>query len=847
MPVKNIVLLLLLLCSGLSFAQPEKEVLREKLKDASFGQKFEVALNLMHDKIYIDALYVWELLLEEDPKNANLLYKIGTCYIALNREAEALPFFDKAQFSVDKRYNPTSYLERNAPPEVMYFLAKSNHINGKTDVAEEQYTFFIENANDKHEKYPLAVLGQKQCANANRLMASPKPFEIRNLGDLINTPNPEYSPVVSIDGNVLYFTSKRLRADSTNFEQKNISNGQYFEDIYVTYRDEKGNWSEPEYLGFCRPRRNDASISTSSDGQTVFVYQDVNQGDIYYSEMSDTTFSNIQPFPAAELNSEYFESHATISDDERYLYFVSDRPGGLGGTDIYRLKKLPNGEWSKAYNLGAPINTEFDEDSPFLGIDNKTMYFSSNGPNSMGGFDIFVTQVDEDDVWSAPINMGYPLNTLDDDIFYTTTADGRTGYYSSEKLDGQGDKDIYTVFADNNYIQNVAVLKGYIKTSDGSQIPSGIDILVVDQAGTGEAKVYRPRMRDGGYVLTLEPCHSYNLQYQLEDKTFHESELFVPCNSSYQELNHTIELDLVNLTAERIFNTDGNDVTSNLTAKDTTKKNNVVKNDQTVINNNNTQTKNADGGMVCNIVYKVQIGALKSALPQALYNKYKPISTENTDMGYTRYFAGVYTTYAEAENARQSLLGTFPDAFVVAYLNAIKISTTDARNVEKGIVKCDESLYPIVEFKPDVVKNNNSNNFSSNNNNTNTVSNNASYEHYFGYNKDKFDYNDSEFKSFANRVKTLTDEGKTVTIFVSSSASRVPTKSFKNNLELAAFRMKNGKDNLNKMLKELNVDMSKINIVEKEATVNGPNYKNDAVANKLVYRKYQFIKFDIEY
>lgn len=831
--VKNLITTIFILSAGMSFAQPAKEKLREQLKEASFSQKFDVAQNLMLDKIYIDALYVWEILLEEDEKNANLHYKSGLCYILLNRESEALPSFEKAQFAVNKNYNPNSHLERNAPPEVMYYLAKANHINGETAKAQEQYTYFIENANDKHEKYNLAELGLKQCEVANKLMASPKNYTINNIGDVINTSFPEYSPVISIDGNVLYFTSKRLRADSSNYELKNTANGQYFEDVYMSYRNDNGSWSTPEYLGFCRPRRNDASISTSSDGQTVFVYQDVNGGDIYYSEMADTTFTSITPFPAAELNTEYFESHATISDDQNYLYFASDRPGGFGGLDIYRLKVLPNGEWSKAYNLGPTINSEFDEDSPFLGVDNKTMYFSSNGPSSMGGYDIFVSQVDDEDVWSTPINMGYPLNTVDDDIFYTTTADGRTGFYSSERLDGQGDKDIYTVFGDNDYIQNVAVLKGFIKMNDGSTIPSGIDIIVKDRANDEDGKVYRPRKRDGGYVLTLEPCHSYDLFYKLDDKTFHESELFVPCNSSYQELNHTIEMDLVSLSAERIFNTNGDQVTNNLD-------NGQQVNGETN-NSNNQNSGNVKSGMVCNIVYKVQIGALTKELSPDLYNKFKPVSTEKTDLGYTRYFVGVYTTYKAAEAARKELLATFPDAFVVAYLNAVKISTTVARNVESGKVTCDESLYPEIKFVPDTPKSN-----QTKNNVSDAVSATASYEHYFGYNKDKFDYTDTEFRSFANRVKALTLTGQTVNIYVSSSASRVPTRSFKSNLELSAHRMNNGKAMLSKILKELDVDMSKVNIIEKEATVNGPTYKNDAVSNKLTYRKYQFIKFDIQ-
>lgn len=805
--LKTTFLLILVACTSTLFAQPAKEVLREKLKDATFNQKFDVGLNLVYDKVYIDALYIWEMLIEEDPKNANLQYKAGMCYIYLNKESQALPFFERAQYSVNKNYNPNSYLERNAPTEVLYYLARANHVNGKIDTAESQYTYFVENTNKKHDQYEAGVLGQKQCNNAKRLMASPRPYVIQNVGSIVNTTSPEYSPVISIDGSTLFFTSKRLRSDSTNFEQISYENGQYYEDIYVSYRDKDGKWTEPTYLGFCRPRRNDASISSSADGQTVFVYQDINGGDIYYSEISDTTYKNILPFPAAELNTEYWESHATISNDQNYLYFVSDRPGGLGGRDIYRLKKLPNGEWSKAYNLGPTINSEFDEESPFLGVDNKTMYFSSNGPRSMGGFDIFVTQIDEEDNWSEPINMGYPLNTVDDDIFYTTTADGRTGYYSSEKLDGQGDKDIYTVYGDNNYIQNVAVLTGFILTSDGSKIPPGISIEVQDLSEDGSVKKYAPRRRDGGYVLTLTPCHTYKLDYILDDtNTFHQTELYVPCNSSYQEIKHELLLDMVDLTAARI----------------------LTEEDSVVI-------ARKDDGMKCHLVYKIQVGAFKKDLPATYYKKYNPITTELLGQSITRYMLGAFDEYILAEKVRQEVLDQYPDAFVVAYLNAVRINTSTARDLENGVVECDENLYPKVEYHQDSVANYTS------------LIQGPFYQHYFGYNKDKFDDKNENFRVFVQGIKEITDKDLPVTIYITSSASYVPTRAFKDNQDLAVHRLNNGKLTVIKLLEEFEVDLSKINIVMKEASVNGPKYNNDAEENRYIYQKYQFIKFDIEF
>ena len=805
--VKLTLLLFAISTFSVAFAQPEKEALRVKLQDASFSQKFEVGVNLVYDKVYIDALYIWEILLEEDPKNANILYKAGMCYIFLNKEAAALPYFEKAQYSVDRNYNPSSYLERNAPPEVLYYLAKANHVNGKIDTAAAQYSYFVENTHKKHDKYKRGVLGQKQTTNAKRLIASPRPYIIKNIGSIVNTKSPEYSPVISVDGTTLFFTSKRLRVDSTNYEQISYENGLYYEDIYVCYREGDGTWSEPNFLGFCRPRRNDASISSSADGQTVFVYQDINGGDIYYSENKDTAFNNLQEFPAEELNTEFWESHATMSNNEDYLYFVSDRPGGLGGRDIYRLKKLPNGEWSKAFNLGPTINSEYDEESPFLGVDNKTMYYSSNGPRSMGGFDIFVTQIDEEDHWSEPINMGYPLNTVDDDIFYTTTADGRTGYYSSDKLDGQGDKDIYSVYGDNDYIQNVAVLTGFILTSDGTRIPPGIVIEVQDLSENSDIKKYTPRRRDGGYVLTLIPCHTYQIDYILNDTNkFHETELYVPCNSAYQEIQHELLLDMVDLTAAQVLNEQDSVI--------------AVRKDE---------------GMSCNLVYKIQVGAFKKDLPVSYYKKYNPISTELLGKNITRYMLGAFDEYILAEKVRQEVLDKYADAFVVAYLNAVRIPTSTARDLENGVIECDESLYPKVEYHQDSIANY-----------TDLIKG-PYYQHFFGYNKDKFDYKNDNFRVFVQGIKEIVEKDLPVTIIITSSASHVPTKAFKDNQDLAVHRLNNGKATVTTLLEEFGVDLSKINIVLKEASVNGPEYNNDAQENRYIYQKHQYIKFDLEF
>ena len=767
------------------FAQPRptREELRENLKKASFNEKFELANDFMYDKIYSEALFVWEIILEEDPNNANILYKAGMCLVYLNREVDALPYFQKAQYAVIKNYKAFSPLERRAPTVILYYLAKSNHSKGNIDTAFYQYDFFLSNTKKKHQNYDLAILGITQCQVARKLMASPVNYVITNMGNLINTPNPEYSPVITIDGSAIFFTSKRLRADSSNARYINMQNGQHYEDIYVSYRNYDGKWETPKYLEFCKAKSNDASVSVSPDGQTIFVYQDLGGGDVYFSELKDTVFVNIIPFPAEELNTEAWETHATISPDGNYLYFVSDRLGGMGGRDIYRLKKLPNGEWSKAMNLGAPVNSQYDEDSPFLGADNKTMYFSSNGPASMGGFDIFVTQMDDAEQWSTPENMGYPLNSFDDDIFYTTTADGLTGFYSSDKEDGKGDKDIYMIESEKSLIKNVAVLTGYIFTSDNSMIPKGIAIHVTDITDNTPTKIYTPRRRDGGYVLTLKPCHTYKLDYKLDSKTFYETELYVPCNSSYQELKHELLLDIVNLDAVSL-------------------KDMPLTGTRWEFNNQNYFKELAGS--------KVLIYEDTQLMYEELINKYGQFDYKGLDPSKS---------------------------------HLMKLDEVDFDFCEDLVLNLVDSTNTILDsytFKANCETNSTVSEFSS-------ILTTPIFQYNFGYNKDKFDTKNDALKLYVKGIKQLIENGKTITIYVSASASKVPTKSFSSNLDLAVQRLKTGKDLLIKLLKSEGVDLSKVTFVDREAVVQGPDYKDDAVENANVYQRYQYIKFEIQF
>ena len=249
----------------------------------------------------------------------------------------------------------------------------------------------------------------------------------------------------------------------------------------------------------------------------------------------------------SDVNTKAWETHCALTADGNTLYFVSDRKDGVGGRDLYRVVKLPTGEWSKAQNLGGVVNTPYDEDGVFIHPNGRTLYFSSKGHNSMGGFDIFTSELGDDGTWSKPENIGAPLNTVDDEVFFVTTADGRRGYFSSDKNGGYGEKDIYFVdFPENMEAEGLTVLKGFIIPPPGETLPPSTILYVTDKT-TGEVKTYKPRQRDGVYVAILPPCKEYNLDYRVNDKTVHTEDIFVECESAYQEINKEIYLNPVSL------------------------------------------------------------------------------------------------------------------------------------------------------------------------------------------------------------------------------------------------------------------------------------------------------------
>jgi outer membrane protein OmpA-like peptidoglycan-associated protein len=294
-------------------------------------------------------------------------------------------------------------------------------------------------------------------------VANPQNFSIVNIGREINSEFDDYGPVFSEREDEIVFTSRR-RDDNLN--QNVFEDNLPYEDIFTAKKSGNG-WAFATNIGNkVNTLYHESSLALSADGSTLFIYNDVGGGDILFCERQpDGTWGEPIPLPGI-INSSFQEKSISISKDEKTLYFTSNRPGGLGGTDIYKATKDSKGQWANVKNLGPRINTPLNDDGPFIDYDGVTLYFSSQGHNGMGGYDIYKSTYDpKANDWSEPQNMGYPINTPDNEVYFITSADNKRAYYSSVREDGMGYTDIYVITASEG-LKNVTPLAAKAPTTE---------------------------------------------------------------------------------------------------------------------------------------------------------------------------------------------------------------------------------------------------------------------------------------------------------------------------------------------------------------------------------------------
>jgi outer membrane protein OmpA-like peptidoglycan-associated protein len=387
-----------------------------------------------------DALDVFLQAVEVNPENVQANYMAGICYLEGTKKFLAVNFLLR-----------TYELNPAITPDILYKIAKGYHLGGNfTDAIKYYNQYKLSITAESCLKLKSTIEEEKkntdrrifECYNAIEYYKNPQKQQISKLSGFVNSEYAEYAPAVTADQSEMIFTSRRVGGISAN---KDVDND-FFEDVYIS-KMKNGSWNAPKNIGKqINSETHDASIGFSSNGKILFIYKPYNGGDIYYSSrLNDTTWSELKNM-GAPINSKYNEPSVSISQDGNTLFFSSDRPGGYGKLDLYKSERQFDGKWGQAINLGPTINTEYDEDSPFISLDSKTLYFSSKGHKGMGEYDIFKTEyIAKTNYWMQPINLGYPVNSPDNDIYFVISGDNNTGYYASAKEGGLGGNDIYQI------------------------------------------------------------------------------------------------------------------------------------------------------------------------------------------------------------------------------------------------------------------------------------------------------------------------------------------------------------------------------------------------------------------
>lgn len=424
--MKKILLLLIFLLPMLLSAQSPKNL---STKNKRAVARYNEAL-AAYNRYNLDEA---ERLLKESIK---IEHNFIEAYLVLTQVYSEKGEPEKAISSAEKAVS----INNNFFPKTYFNLGVLNFSIGNYQKALEYFEKYLTYHETSGSMVELARNNIERCRFAIHAVANPVPFNPANIGDSINTTLDEYWPSLSVDERTIVYTVRLPKEPEVG-----IKGTKWQEDFYTSTRNEDGTWSKGIPVGSpLSTVFNEGAQSLSSDGKTM--YYTICQGDcdLYFSTInSDGSWGHPLKLPPAINSEKSSEKQPSISPDGQMLYFVSNRPGGLGGFDIWVSVKNPNEVWGNAVNLGQPVNSPGNEQSPFIHFDNKTLYFSSNDHIGMGGQDIFVSHLTDSGKWSEPLNLGYPINTCKNEEGLVVNAIGKTAYYSSNYIPDKG-MDIYT-------------------------------------------------------------------------------------------------------------------------------------------------------------------------------------------------------------------------------------------------------------------------------------------------------------------------------------------------------------------------------------------------------------------
>ncbi len=483
--------------------------------DRRFVNKFYDASAFIYEENYGEAIPLLEELNTIDPDNANVQFKLGLCYLkSRTMQKMAEEKLEYASEFVSKKFQDDNHRERNAPPITWFFLGQAYRINMEFERSLDAFETFLTfvSTESEYDVYyrELTEHHMAMTRRAEVMVQHPVNVDMVNMGPVINSKYSDHSPIIDVHESMMIFTSKRPKADEPFYNQD--------EDLFVTYKAGE-EWGNPERMDEkINTEENEASIGLSTDGDLLLFFRSEYQaGNIFSSKNKNDTAWSKPSLMTEEINTKDRETHACISPDNQAVYFTSDRLDGYGGLDIYVIRRLPNGEFGEPRLLGENINTEFDEETPFIHPDGQTLFFSSEGHKSMGGFDIFYSKMDENYEFGEPINLGFPINTTGDNVSYVMSMDGRRGYLSTYRDDGYGDLDLYMINHKDVFITGLAIFEGTV-TDTEDQVPEDVVVIARDKKTNTVAGIFRPNKYTGEYILTLRPGTSYDLIYHVNGR-----------------------------------------------------------------------------------------------------------------------------------------------------------------------------------------------------------------------------------------------------------------------------------------------------------------------------------------
>jgi len=671
----KVILLLLMICIS-AVSQTMKTKKWRKTEVDSLNEAL-----LLYDEGNTALAYpILEKIYEHHPKETYLKYVVGK--LSLTRS-------DK--YNLALKLLEESYAANPKIDKIEYDLARAYHYNYMFDNAEEHINKFLSQKKLSPEDKSNAEILKNYIQNAKVLYSSPTQAKVSNLGKPINTEWDEYVPVITTDEATMIFT---YRGEKSKGGRQNASllpdpKGIFFEDVFIS---EKifNKWAEPKPIETINTNSHDAAIAMSPDGFMLFIYKDdgITHGDIFVSyALGNNEFTPPQKLKGL-VNSYSWEGSCSITADGKTLYFSSERPGGYGGKDIYKATLLPDSTWGNIVNLGNAINTPFDEDAPFIHPDGVTLYFSSKGHNSMGDYDIFVSRMDvSDSTFKSVENVGYPINTPADDIYFVLSASGEHGYYSSARPNGIGLKDIYII--ETNFDKKPVSMLVYGAVFKDKKAMENIPVVVY-LIKDGKENIYSQTKTKakGKYLINLPAGYEFKVECRL-DSNFSES--FVVSTKDLKEYKEKMHLFQFETMAKPVVQSEPPVNTNTVAATPPANTLNL----NPVQKETYEYTKDYGNVKTEGLIFRVQIAAYKypKNYSYAHLKGLGKVETIQLEDGLTRFtIGGDFQTLDEAfQHNLKVIRAGQKDAFVLAIYKGKRVYLSDL--VKMGIyVKKDEQL-----------------------------------------------------------------------------------------------------------------------------------------------------------